>query len=66
MTKEFILSDKIVFTPNHRAVVVTDDLKEFIRLLKEEAQWNLSGIIGQSITAELHDLIDKLAGDKLK
>ena len=41
------------------------DVKEFIRLLKEEAKWNLSGIVGQSITSELHDIIDKLAGEEL-
>ena len=38
------------------------DVKEFIKKLKSQASWNMSGIIGQSITAELHDIIDKLAG----
>jgi hypothetical protein len=63
------LSDKIylqapgsVRLPNSLAV---EDVKEAVKRLKECAKWNRSGIIGQSITAELNDLIDEIFGSKL-
>lgn len=80
MTEEFCLSDKAIF-PREKSVtqfypyIYLEDVKEFIRLLKEageENDWDImleqgdleNGDCGD-ITISFNDWIDKLAGEKL-
>ena len=60
--KEFNLSEKLFISPNFtpRSNLTKEDVKEFIRLLKEELKK------GSMATPTAYDLIDKLAGDDLK
>ena len=52
---EFNLSDKIPENPNYmRKYIKIDDVKEFIKLLKEESEHPY-----------INKIIDRLAGDKL-
>ena len=72
MEKEFNLSEKIIFNGLSEekvkdwkdydfAIIQRKDVKEFIRLLKEEI-----GIgIDHSLFIEQLDIIDKFAGDEL-
>jgi len=68
--KEFNLSEKIGITnlfPNNREILKVEDVKEFIKLLKEETgNWNMSNEFKGFIKiSHVHLIIDKLAGDKL-
>lgn len=66
MTKEFDLSDKIIEGANaieYNSVIPLNDVKEFIKRLKE-----INFGCGCCTTGDLSIIqqIDKLAGDKLK
>lgn len=64
MTKEFNLSEEIWEIDNDN-VVHTDDIKEFIRLLKEEIEnAEQSGYINDE-QIDLREIIDKLSGKEL-
>jgi hypothetical protein len=75
-TKEFNLSEKIKLHPNNDSmrILFQEDVKEFIRLLKEKKQniqfkWNLKGMKGyHNGTQEMISIddLDALAGEKLK
>jgi hypothetical protein len=75
MTNEFNLSEKITDQTDPRigSCIVTEDVKEFIRLLKEELNSKKVEIKANSRAGktwnniiELHlNTIDKLAGEKL-
>jgi len=72
--KEFNLSDKIIPPTCHKNYenIKIEDVKEFIRLLKEKLKYNIvekEAFISFSEEAFQRDIekeIDKLAGDKLK
>ena len=60
MTEEFNLSDKMgVHYENYPDAILVEDVKEFIRLLKEEAKYYVKA-------EDVIISIDKLAGEKLK
>ena len=61
MTQEFNLSEEIWEIDNDN-VVHTDDIKEFIRLLKEEFTFRTYTEYNSN---EIKLIIDKLAGEKL-
>jgi len=66
MKEEFNLSEKIL--PSSPPQLYLGDVKEFIKKLKKETgNWNMAdefkGFIKMSY---VHQIIDKLAGDKLK
>ena len=72
--KEFNLSDKLNYATANDSLVVDDafilakDVKEFIRLLKDEIKSNIAGSekFYNDNPENLLDFIDKLSGDKLK
>lgn len=57
---EFNLSEERVFYPEG-FFYPAENIKEFIRLLKEETMHNAPNSL-----ISVHDIIDKLAGDTLK
>jgi len=70
MTEEFNLSDKIQDDPVYPDFIAVEDVKEFIRLLKEEAKKEEGFYTVCAGEMEFDEektiaLIDKLAGDKL-
>ena len=68
--KDFCLSDKIIKPAEkietsygkHAHLIETDDVKEFIKLLKEDCKiaWDK----GNFVLANVQEAIDKLAGEK--
>lgn len=67
MEKEFNLSDKIwVANQNDSPLVIAeDDVKEFIKILKEQFKDTKNGGRISILPKEYRELIDQLAGDKL-
>ena len=65
-TKEFNLSEKIDKTTllQFENVILVKDIKEFIRLLKDE-YWKIQANKGCLTFQQFLTLIDKLAGNKL-
>ena len=66
MEKEFNLSDKILKDGPVRRVIEEDDVKEFIRRLKDEfyRKWYIDDSF--ELTAKgFEEILDKLAGSKL-
>ena len=51
--------------PFIKSYIEEEDVREAVLRLKDKAKWNMSGIVGISITGELSDLIDEIFGDKL-
>ena len=69
MKKEFNLSEKIRFklTEYDFGLIGTPDIKEFIRILKEEIdkRWNGEGDLIDFSDKDIKSFIDKLAGPDL-
>jgi len=67
--EEFNLSERFVYLDNPKGVSIefisTKDVKEFIRLLKEEIKKIAPDYETTWITEPFYRIIDKLAGDKL-
>lgn len=60
MSEEFNLSEKIILDIEGMSGIPTEDVKEFIRRLKEE------GYNKTFAGSNFEEIIDKLVGEKLK
>lgn len=74
--KEFVLSDRIrifkegeeIWTDGTNEIILVEDVKEFIRLLKEEVENQIEAKqkwINAGQSEAIKDIIDRIAGDKL-
>ena len=64
---EFNLSEKVIIVGDKVWAYTEKDVKEFIKKLKEETgNWNMADEFKGFIKiSHVHQIIDKLAGDKL-
>jgi hypothetical protein len=75
MTEEFNLSEKIIIlnegintikVKDYCPLIHTEDVKEFIRRLKEEVKDQNNRYFGDISMIDIFETMDKLAGEKLK
>jgi len=67
MTEEFNLSKKILYygSVSSGRVIQEEDVKEFIKRLKEELKFMITANEGRYFKEQLEPRIDKLAGSEL-
>jgi len=65
MIKEFCLEDKIIYGIGCDDVIITEDVRKFIKKLKEKGKTRYKNPFGKPIYILTGEEINKLAGKKL-